>query len=69
MNFEIFVLCKKVFGENYTDEDEMFGKTWMYFPDGDGVPQIAYLTEPDPRGRGRSQQSVRSMVRFELYTT
>lgn len=46
----------------------MYGITWMYFPDGDGVPQVANLTEPpNPNGRGRTQP-VKEKVRFELYT-
>lgn len=56
-------------GTNYTNEDENYGKTWMYFPDGDGVPQKVYLTEPpeNSRARGRSK-SVKERVQFELYT-
>lgn len=50
--------------------DENYGKTWMYFPDGDGNPQKIYLTEPPPdnaRARGQSK-SVKERVNFELYT-
>lgn len=27
-------------------KDPYYGVTWMYFPDGNGVPQIANLTDP-----------------------
>lgn len=55
--------------KNYTREDEMYGITWMYFPDGDGVPQIAYLTEEDGRSRGGGRaRDVKDHVHFELYT-
>lgn len=53
--------------KNYTNENEDYGVTWMYIPDGDGVPQIAYLTEEKPAGRGR-KKNVKDAVRFELYT-
>lgn len=54
--------------DHYSDEDSMYGITWMYFPDGDGVPQVANLTEPpNSNSRGRSQP-VKEKVRFELYT-
>lgn len=52
---------------NYSNEDEGYGKTWMYIPDGNGVPQIAYLKEESSPSRGRSK-SVKEHVRFELYT-
>lgn len=54
--------------DHYSEEDPDYGKTWMYFPDGDGVPQVANLTEPpNASARGRSQP-VKDKVRFELYT-
>lgn len=53
---------------NYTNEDEMYGITWMYFPDGNGEPQIAYLTEESGRSRGNRNKDVKDCVRFELYT-
>lgn len=41
----------------------------MYFPDGDGVPQKIYLTEPPEMGRARGRaQPVKERVNFELYT-
>lgn len=61
--WHIVVTCK-----NYTDEDDMYGVTWMYFPDGNGTPQIAYLTEEAGRARGGRSKSVKEHVRFELYT-
>lgn len=58
----------EVASKNYSREDENYGKTWMYIPDGEGKPQIAYLTE-EAGGRGRTRDSdVRDHVRFELYT-
>lgn len=57
------VTCK-----NYTNEDDMYGVTWMYFPDGNGNPQIAYLTEESSRSRGGRGKDVKEHVRFELYT-
>lgn len=54
--------------ERYSDEDSNYGKTWMYFPDGDGNPQVANLTEP-PNSNGRARTGEpRDKVRFELYT-
>lgn len=52
---------------NYTNEDKDYGVTWMYIPDGDGVPQVAYLTEESETSRGR-RKNVKDAVRFELYT-
>lgn len=57
------VTCK-----NYTNEDDMYGVTWMYFPDGNGTPQIAYLTEESSRSHGGRGKDVKEHVRFELYT-
>lgn len=31
--------------------DHNYGVTWMFFPDGDGNPQIIDLTESDPKMR------------------
>lgn len=54
-------------GMNYTNEDKDYGITWMYLPDGSGIPQIAYLTEEAEGSRGR-RKNVKDAVRFELYT-
>ncbi len=54
--------------DNYTNYDENYGKTWMYFPDGNGVPQVIYLGEP-PFGTPRLVEiTVKNRIRFELYT-
>ncbi|XP_055308491.1 lipase member H-like [Sitodiplosis mosellana] len=52
---------------NYTNEDKDYGVTWMYIPDGNGVPQVAYLIEEKGSSRGRDKNT-RDAVRFELYT-
>lgn len=52
---------------NYTNEDKDYGVTWMYIPDGNGVPQVAYLTEESETSRGR-KKNAKDYVRFELYT-
>lgn len=52
---------------NYTNEDDGYGVTWMYIPDGSGVPQVAYLTGDPETSRGR-RKNVKEHVRFELYT-
>lgn len=52
---------------NYTNEDKDYGVTWMYIPDGNGVPQVAYLTEDSETSRGR-RKNAKDYVRFELYT-
>lgn len=39
----------------------------MYIPDGDGVPQVAYLTEETARGRTNQNKDVKDSMRFELY--
>ena len=28
--------------------EEDYGDTWIYMPDGDGNPEVAYLIEPPP---------------------
>lgn len=52
--------------------DKEYGKTWIYFPDGDGVPQIANITEPEDKTlvnlRGKDSLPIRFKVHFELYT-
>ncbi|KAJ6617598.1 hypothetical protein Bhyg_17391, partial [Pseudolycoriella hygida] len=66
-SFIIFVALNVIVqAEDYTNFDENYGKTWMYFPDGDGVPQIVNLTE-SPFGSTRSF-SVKNQMNFELYT-
>ncbi|XP_031632237.1 lipase member H-like [Contarinia nasturtii] len=52
---------------NYTNEDKDYGVTWMYIPDGNGVPQVAFLTEESETSRGR-KKNAKDYVRFELYT-
>lgn len=52
---------------NYSNEDDGYGKTWMYIPDGNGVPQVAYLKEESSPSRGRNK-NIKEHVRFELYT-
>lgn len=32
-------------------KDPRYGTDWMYFPDGNGVPQVANLTDPEPNLR------------------
>lgn len=39
----------------------------MYIPDGDGVPQVAYLTEEDGRSRASYKKNAKETMRFELY--
>lgn len=54
---------------NYSYFDPDYGKTWMYFPDGDGNPQVMYLTEPKPISRNdERRRPVREQVNFMLYT-
>lgn len=53
-------------GQSYSNQNDTYGKTWMYIPDGDGVPQVAYLTEEAETSRGR-RKNVKDSVRFELY--
>lgn len=52
---------------NYSNENEDYGVSWMYIPDGNGVPQVAYLTEEHEASRGR-RKNVKDSVHFELYT-
>lgn len=52
---------------NYSNQDDGYGKTWMYIPDGNGVPQVAYLKEESSPSRGRKKE-IKEHVRFELYT-
>lgn len=66
----LFYLTKRFYdtvpAQNYTNYDENYGITWMYFPDGDDIPQIIYLTEP-PMGSTRGVGPYNS-IHFELYT-
>lgn len=61
---------KKVLGTttNLTTDSD-YGKTWIYFPDGNSKPQIAYLTkEPNQNSNLRaSMQEIMSKVKFQLY--
>lgn len=52
---------------NYSNQDDGYGKTWMYIPDGNGTPQVAYLKEESTPSRGRNK-NIKEHVRFELYT-
>lgn len=52
---------------NYSNQDEGYGKTWMWLPDGNGVPQVAYLKEESTPSRARNK-NIKEHVRFELYT-
>lgn len=52
---------------NYSNQDDGYGKTWMYIPDGNGDPQVAYLKEESSPSRGRNK-NIKEHVRFELYT-
>lgn len=51
---------------NYSNEDDGYGVTWMYIPDGNGVPQIANLSGDPSSARGRDK-NVKEHVYFELY--
>lgn len=56
--------------QEYSYTDSNYGKTWMYFPDGDGVPHVIGLNEQN-RFRGGpfdNSYSVSDQVNFELYT-
>lgn len=48
--------------------DENYGKTWTFYPDGDGRPQVAYLEE-DPYEQNSifSTKDVESKVHFNFY--
>lgn len=45
--------------------DPNYGKTWMFFPDGDGNPQIAYLVYPN--ATVRSENPILMDERKEIY--
>lgn len=45
--------------------DPNYGKTWMFFPDGDGNSQIAYLVYPN--STVRSENPVLMDQRNEIY--
>ena len=58
-------------GHNFSNAeyvDSSYGKTWMFFPDGNGVPQVAYLTEPPSRKADPKAGNIIDKVRFDLYT-
>ncbi|KAI8125504.1 Inactive pancreatic lipase-related protein 1 [Lucilia cuprina] len=44
--------------------EEDYNDTWMYMPDGDGKPQVAYLVEPPPED---NRNKVPKLVQFEYY--
>jgi len=48
-----------------TEED--YNKTWIYMPDGDGNPEVAYLVEPPPDTDNRN--GVPDFVQFEYYSS
>lgn len=59
-------------GQEYSYIDENYGITWMYFPDGNGIPNVVNLTQPPEEamvdssermiliGRGRGRGSGRT---------
>ncbi|XP_017848914.1 pancreatic lipase-related protein 2 [Drosophila busckii] len=42
---------------------EDYNKTWLYMPNGDGKPEVAYLVEPPPENRITLPQ----LIQFEYY--
>jgi len=42
---------------------EDYNKTWIYMPNGQGKPEVAYLVEPPPENRINLPQ----LIKFELY--
>ncbi|XP_013103655.2 inactive pancreatic lipase-related protein 1 isoform X1 [Stomoxys calcitrans] len=44
--------------------EEDYNDTWMYMPDGDGQPQVAYLVEPPPED---NRNEVPQIIQFEYY--
>ncbi|XP_030387260.1 pancreatic triacylglycerol lipase [Scaptodrosophila lebanonensis] len=44
---------------------EDYNKTWIYMPNGDGEPEVAYLVEPPPENR----ISLPQLIQFELYSS
>lgn len=44
-----------------------YGKTWLYIPDGDGIPRIALMLEPPPMLM-EGRQTGNEDVLFLLYT-
>lgn len=43
----ISFICAVV-GQEYSYIDENYGITWMYFPDGNGIPNVVNLTQLPP---------------------
>lgn len=60
----LLVSCAK----NYTNFDGNYGKTWMWFPDGNGIPQIMNLMPFMPNARANEKMSTKKQINFELYT-
>ncbi|XP_065356685.1 pancreatic triacylglycerol lipase [Calliphora vicina] len=44
--------------------EEDYNDTWIYMPDGDGKPQVAYLVEPPPED---NRNQVPKLIQFEYY--
>lgn len=44
--------------------EEDYNDTWIYMPDGDGEPQVAYLVEPPPED---NRNDVPKLIQFEYY--
>ncbi|XP_011291727.2 inactive pancreatic lipase-related protein 1 isoform X1 [Musca domestica] len=44
--------------------EEDYNDTWMYMPDGDGQPQVAYLVEPPPDDNRNNEPQI---IQFEYY--
>ncbi|XP_055839590.1 pancreatic triacylglycerol lipase [Episyrphus balteatus] len=60
----IFLIGGSVFSQDIELTEENYGTDWIYMPNGDGVPEIAYLVEPPMPSRNTDSSKT---VTFELY--
>lgn len=69
--FNVVALHKRELDSERTPPMEEYGSSWMYMPDGDGIPRVAYL-EPYYVDKGVSLKEAEninaSSVTVYLYT-
>ncbi|XP_039961152.1 lipase member H-like [Bactrocera tryoni] len=64
LHFLITILVLAFCRAEVAPDEEDYGRTWMWMPDGDGKPHVAYLTEPPVDSQ---QDDVPEFVHVELF--
>lgn len=66
----IFIFASTAFCENVTEvqeSDQSYGKTWMYFPDGEGFPQVISLMNDEMTKMSSAHDTPDSKIKMWLY--